>query len=219
MNHRPMKSKADVALWTGWILAVGLAAACLAVLVWDARSEPVAIPVDFGEAAGWRSAEFRVWGEDTYTLLVRSENRDPEYAGRFLAADFRVRVLGAEGQPVMDRLYRGENLDHTVPAGRAEVALARLEVQGRPWRPGRLQVRVAEPDPAFRTTRSELRLQKEPPGEGMVGVLRHPMTAPAAILMVLGLVLAAVLARGGARWPLLVTVLAALAALAGLGLG
>lgn len=222
MDRKSLKSKGRVALWTGWVLSLGLAAACIAVLATEARQDAVAVPLDFSRVSGWQSAGFRVWGEDTYTLAVRSENRDPEYVGRFLVADFRVRVLGAEGQPVMDRLYRGENLDHTVPAGRADVALARLEVQGRPWRPGRLQVRVAEPDPAFRTTRSELRLQEEPPGDGMAGVVRHPMAVPAAILMVLGLVLAAVLARRGARWPLLVTGLAALgvlAALAGLGLG
>lgn len=222
MNRQFVKSKGRVALWTGWVLSLGLAAACIAVLATEARQDAVAVPLDFSRVSGWQSAEFRVWGEETYTLALASVNRDQEYAGRFLAADFRVRVLGAEGEPVLERLYRGETLDHTVPEGAAGTPLARLEVRGKPWRPGKLQVRVTEPDPAFRTTRSELRLQEEPPGGGMAGVVRHPMAVPAAVLMVLGLVLAAVLARRGARWPLLVTGLAALgvpAALAGLGLG
>ncbi len=146
---RVLRSKKSILLWIGWVLAFALAAACFAVLLQgvarDARWGQPAIPLDFSEVSGWQSESFRVWGEDTYTLFVSSVNHDPEYIDRFLTADFRVRILGADEQPVLDRLYRGETLDHTVPRGYGDVRLATINIKGKPWRPGTLQVRVAGP--------------------------------------------------------------------------
>lgn len=214
-ESRVLKSKITILLWIGWALAFALAAACFAVLLQgvarDARWGQPAIPVDFSEVSAWQSASFRVWSEDTYTLFVSSVNHDPEYIDRFLTADFRVRILGADEQPVLDRLYRGETLDHTVPRGYGDVRLATINIKGKPWRPGTLQVRVTEPDPAFRTTRSEVRLWKEQQDLGMGGLVNYAMLVPGGIMLVLSLLIASMLASRGRKWPLIATVLLILA--------
>lgn len=214
-----MKSKKTILLWIGWALAFALAAACFAVLLQgvarDARWGQPAISVDFSEVSGWQSESFRVWGEETYTLSVSSVNHDPEYIDRFLTADFRVRILGADEQPVLDRLYRGETLDHTVPRGYGDVRLATLNIKGKPWRPGTLQVRVTEPDPAFRTTRSEVRLWKEQPELGMGGLVNYAMMVPGGIMLVLSFLFASMLASRGHKWPLIATAMLVLAIVAG----
>lgn len=219
MNQRVMKSKKHVALWIGWILAFGLALVCITVLLLgvarDARWGEPAIAVDFSKASGWQSERFRVWGEETFTLLVSSVNHDPEFVGRFLTADFQVRILGADDQPVLDRLYRGEALDYLVPQGYTDLQLATLEIKGRPWRPGTLQVRVREPDPAFKTTRSELKLWKERPNVGMGGLINYAMMVPGAVMLILALVLASVLASRGRKWPLFATIALLLALILG----
>lgn len=205
-----MKSKKDILLWVGWALAFTVAVACFAVLLQgvarDMRWGEPAIPVDFSKASGWQSENFRVWGEDTYTLFVSSVNHDPEYVGRFLAANFRIRILGADGRPVLDKLYRGEVFDYRVPEGYGDVRLARIQIKGKPWRPGTLQVSVREPDPAFRTTRSELKLWKDRAEPGMGGLINYAMMVPGAVMLILALVLASVLASSGRKWPLFATV-------------
>lgn len=218
-----MKSKWHIPLWVGWALAFGLSLACfvalLAGIARDARWGEPTIPLDFSEVSGWQSESFRVWGEETYNLRLSSVNHDPEYAGRFLAADFRIRILGADDQSVLDRLYRGETLDHSVPQGYSDLLLARLDVRGKPWRPGKIQVRVSEPDPAFKTTRSELKLWKERPNVGMGGLINYALMVPGGVLWVVSLVLAALLAGRHSRWPLLLTALSGAVGLAGLSLG
>lgn len=219
MNHRSVKSKRYITLWVSWVLAFGLSLACFAALLSgvarDARWGEPAIPVDFSQVSGWQSESFRVWGEDTYTLFVSSVNHDPEYVDRFLTADFRVRILGADDQPVLDRLYRGETLDHSVPQGYADLLLARLDIRGKPWRPGKIQVRVSEPDPAFKTTRSELKLWKARPNVGMGGLINYAVMVPGGIMLVLSLVFASMLASRGRKWPLIITALLILAIGAG----
>lgn len=214
-----MKSKKNILLWVSWALAFTLAVACFAVLLQgvarDMRWGEPAIPVDFSKASGWQSERFRVWGEDTYTLFVSSVNHDPEYVGRFLTADFRIRILGADGQPVLDQLYRGEAFDHRVPEGYADLRLARIEIKGKPWRPGTLQVSVREPDPAFRTTRSELKLWKDRAEPGMGGLINYAMMVPGAVMLILALVLSCALASRGRKWPLIATVALILALILG----
>lgn len=219
-DSKALNSRKNILLWLCWALAFTLAAACFAVLLQgvarDMRWGEPAIPVDFSKASGWQSESFRVWGEDTYTLFVSSVNHDPEYVGRHLTADFRVRILGADDQPVLDRLYRGETLNHKVPQGYGDVRLALLNVKGKPWRPGTLQVSVREPDPAFRTTRSEIKLWKERPNAGMGGLANYVMMVPGGIMLILSLVLASVLAARGRKWPLIATILLLLAIVAGM---
>lgn len=215
MNQRSMKSKWHIPLWVGWALAFGLSLACFVALLSgvarDARWGEPTIPLDFSEVSGWQSESFRVWGEETYNLRLSSVNHDPEYTGRFLAADFRIRILGADDQPVLDRLYRGETLDHSVPQGYSDLLLARLDIRGKPWRPGKIQVRVSEPDPAFKTTRSELKLWKERPNVGMGGLINYAMMVPGGIMLALSLLFASMLASRGRKWPLIATALLILA--------
>lgn len=217
-----MRSAKSFALWTGWAVTFGLALACFIILIQgvmrDTRWGEPAIPVDFSEASGWHSESFRVWGKDTYTLFISSVNHDPELAGRHLTANFDVRILGADGEPVLNRLYYGEYLTHKVPQGYGDLPLATLEISGKPWRPGTLQVRVREPDPAFRTTRSELKLWKEGSEVGMGGLLNYAFMFPGAVLLALALVLSGALARRGPKWPLVAT-LAVSAGLLALTLG
>lgn len=200
------------ALWLGWTVAFGLALVCLAVLaqgvVRDRHWGEPSIPVEFSKVSRWQSESFRVWGEDAYRLLVSSVNHDPEFVGRYLFADFEVRIMGSKGVPLFSRLYRGEAFDHRVPDGYGDLHLETIEIRGRPWQPGELQVRVREPDPAFRTTTSEIKLRKARPAVGMGGLINYAMALPGAVLLLLSLVLAAALAGRGSKWPLVLTAVA-----------
>lgn len=214
-----MTKRGHLALWLGWVVSFGLAVACLAVLMQgfarDQRWGEPAIEVDFSRGSGWQSERFRIWGEHDFRLLISSVNHDPEYVGRYLFADFEVRITGKDGRSLFSRLYRGEAFDYQVPDGYTDLQLETIRIKGRPWQPGELQVRVREPDPAFATTRSEIKLWKDRPQVGMGGLMNYAMMVPGAVLLFVALVLAALLAARGSKWPLLVTI-AALLALAAL---
>ena len=217
-----MRTAGRIALWTGWAASLVLALACFAVLLQgvlrDTRwGEPV-IPLDFSQASGWKAETFRVWGEDRYALFFSSVSHDPELAGRHLTANFQVRILGPGGNVLLDHIYYGEYLDHVVPRGYGDTRLETLEIRGKPWNPGTLQVRVREPDPAFRTTRSELKLWRVRPDDGMGGLLNYAMMMPGAVLMLLALVFAGLLAARKAIWPLITTLSAAALVVALMGI-
>lgn len=204
-----MKSVGRIALWLAWGVTFTLALACYVVLLQgmmrDTRWGEPTIGVNFSKVSGWQSASFRVWGESRYALFFSSVNHDADLAGRHLTANFEVRILGPGGNVLLDRIYYGEYLDHEVPRGYGDTRLATLDIQGRPWRPGTLQVRVREPDPAFRTTRSELKLWKERSDPGMGGLIHYAVMVPGAVLTVLALVFAGMLAARRTVWPLVAT--------------
>lgn len=213
-----MGKRRHIALWLGWLAAFGLAVACLALVVQgiarDQRWGEPAIQVDFSRASGWQSEPFRVWGEHDFRLLLSSVNHDPEFVGRHLFADFEIRITGNSGRALFSRLYRGEAFDYRVPDGYADLELETLRIKGRPWQPGELQVRVREPDPAFATTRSEIKLWRDRPAVGMGGLINYAVMLPGALLTLVALVLAALLAARGQRWPLALTLVVLLALLA-----
>lgn len=210
MSETMMPSRrAGTFLWAAWLVTTALGLA-LAVLFFTGaaggmlRGDAV-IAVDFSESSGWRSAPFRVWGRGSYQLSFNSINHDEDLAERHLTANFDVRILDADGDPVMNRRYLGEYLDHRVPLGFHATPLATLDVRGRPWRPGTLQVRVVEPDPAFRTSQSEFRLTPRDP----LPVAAIWAWAGAAALGI-SLLCSVVLFRRGRRWPLMVSAASAL---------
>lgn len=202
-------NKRPTFLLVAWTFSFVLALVCIGIfaqgVIRDHRVGQPVIEVDFSEPSGWKEERFRVWGEDSYKLFISSVNHDPEFVGRHLVADFQVRIDGAQGNTVFAREYYGEYLMHKVPNGYGDTALAEINISGWPWQQGVLAVRVTEPDPAFRTTRSELKLWKVQRDVGMGGLINYAMLLPGILLLLLAFAFAVPLARRGHKWPLIVT--------------
>lgn len=212
------------ALWAVCLLA-GLASAWVFVagLLRDTHFEEAAIAMDLGEAGAWRGVDFRVWGGGPYVVWLTtlrpdrtsapapSGAREPEAAGPGAGrpARFRgrieVRILDPDGDARLERRYEGNRLEHATSGGMTWTRLEDLRLDGLPVRPWRLEARTLKGDPEF-GARSELRsrllLRKDRPDVGMGGLINYVMIIPAALFLLLSLVLALGLARrGGSRAP------------------
>ena len=192
-----------------WGLAFALSLTCAGVfvhgLVRDARPFDPEIRLDVGTASGWESAPFRVWGDETYSLLIRSVNHDAALVGRPLMAGLEIRVLKPDGEPVLHRSYGPGETGHEIPDNYGDVRLATLSLSDWPLRAWDLQVRVTEPDPRFLTVSTDVELYEQRPLVGMGGLISYAMIFPSGAFRLLSLGLAVPLARSGSRWPLVVT--------------
>jgi hypothetical protein len=202
-----------LALWGAWALSFLLALACIAVfiqgVVRDNRVGSPVIRVDFSSARGWGEASFRVWGQQTYDLLISSVNHDASLVGRQLGAEFAIEITDPDGRLVLQRTFLSGATGHRVPSNYGDVRLATLELDGSPVRTWSLRVRVLKPDSAFPPEQTHLKLYKRQYDPGMGGLMNYAIMVPGALLLSLALVLSVPLWRGGSRWPLLLTALAA----------
>ena len=64
---------------------------------------------------------------------------------------------------------------------------------------------VLEPDPAFETTQTHVKLYRMQDDPGMGGLMNYAVMIPGGILLLGALLLSIPLARGGSRGPLLLT--------------
>ena len=208
-------------LWVAWGLSFALALVCAGVfihgVVRDARPFDASIRLDLDSPSKWISAPFRVWGEETYSLLLRSVNHDPALVGRPLMAGLELRVVNPKGQVVLQRSYEPGETGHVIPDNYGDARLATLHLSGWPFRSWDLQVRVTDPDPEFATVYTDVEMYEQRPVIGMGGLITYAMIVPSAVLMLLALVLAILIARHGPRLPLIATVGSALLVLLVLG--
>lgn len=200
-------------LWIAWSLSFGVGLTCAAIfihgIIRDMRPFDAGIRLDLAStSSGWMSAPFRVWGEETYHLLLRSANHDPALVGHPLMAEFDVRVLTPDGEPVFEQSYGVDQTGHVIPDNYGDARLATLQLSDWPLRPWALQVRVTEPDPAFASVFSDLDLYEQRDIQGMEGLVSYAMVVPGALLMVLALVASTSLAWHGTLLPLVVTITA-----------
>jgi hypothetical protein len=203
--------------WAGWSVSLLLAVACFAVFVQglarDLRvGEPV-ITLDPRAESDWRSASFRVWGRGSYTLRISSVNHDPRTVGRLFGGELEVRITAPEGRSWLHRAFPAGSTGHRVPDNYGDAALETLMLDDWPLRAWQLSVRVTKADPDFVAGRTQLALRKRRYDPGMGGMMNYAMIVPGAVFLLLALALSLVLARGGARTPLIVTALAAAAVL------
>ena len=195
-------------LWGAWSLSFALALACIGVFIQgvmrDTRSGDPVLRVDFSSATR-SEASFRVWGQETYDLLISSVNHDASLVGHPLGAEFEIRVAGPDGKPVLYRTYASGATGHQIPSNYGDVKLATLELDGSPLRSWTLRLEVLKPDPMFRTAQTHLKLYKRQYNSGMGGLVNYAIMIPGAVLLLLALAVSVPLFRGGSRLPLLLT--------------
>lgn len=204
-------------LWIVWGGSFGLGLFCLAMFaegVWrDARPGDAQIQFRLTSPTEWVSAPFRVWGDSTYDLLLASVNHHPQPVGQILMASFQVQVIDPRGNAILNQEFRAGSVHHQVPDNYTSTKLATLLLSDWPLRPWILRVRVTEPDPAFVTGRTELKIYQRRYDSGMGGLMNYAMIFPAAGFLVIALVLSLPLSKAGTKTPAIMTGIAALSVL------
>jgi hypothetical protein len=196
-------------VWSAWALVFGLACACSIVflqgMLRDMRAGDPALRVDFSSRPMPAEARFRVWGAQEYTLLIASVNHDTRVLNRPLNAGFEIEVVRPDGRAILRETYSPGATGHRVPLNYGDVKLAALQLEGSPLRQWVLRVSVHEPDPAFKTTQTHVKLHRTQYEPGMGGLMIYAIMIPGGILMLGALALSISLATGGSRLPLLIT--------------
>jgi hypothetical protein len=139
--------------------------------------------------------------------MISSVNHDPQHVGIPLRGEFEVRVVKPDGNPIRRQVF-GPTTGHRVPDNYGDVTLAVFDLDDWPLRSWHFEVKVINPDPNFRTTRTEVKLRKQRYDPGMGGLMNYVMMIPAALFLALAFLASLPLAKGGSRAPLIMTVLA-----------
>lgn len=193
-----------IALWTLWILAVGLGLAAMAVfaqgLIRDRHVGDPELALSLNRATSWTGDSFRVWGEKPYRLHLSSVNHEPPF-GTPYRGSFEVRLVSPSGERVFERRYDGGAIGHLRPDNNHWSDLASFDLSGRPWRSWRLEARVVEPDQAFEGVHTNLILRRVRYDPGMGGMINYVMPIPGFFFLLLSLLPAAALSRRGALAP------------------
>ena len=207
-----MKRRVLLSLWClTFVLALGSSAIFVRGLIRDYYTGDAVVRFDPGQQTDWTSDSFRVWGQGSYALRLSSVNHDPVPVGRRLASRFEVLISNPHGKTVLQKTYGPDSIEHRVPDNYADTLLETLELNDWPLRSWRLQLRVINADPNFKTSRTELRLRKQRYDPGMGGLANYVMIVPAAVLLLVSFILALFLARAGTSIPLYITAAGSLA--------
>lgn len=204
-----MKRGVLLGLWGVCLLIGGAAGGMFAAgVVRDTRPFDPVLPLDLTRPSDWTSAPFRLFGAGRHRLFLATVNHDSTHLGAPLEAALEVAVRSPDGAEVFRRAYGPGETGHTLPGNYADVELAVLELDGRPWRRWTLAARVTAPDPRFGSGRTEVKLYRQQYDPGMGGLVNYVMAIPAGIFLALAGVLAIPLAtRHRVRWPLVATTL------------
>jgi hypothetical protein len=205
-------------LLTVWGLFFFLALGCLAVFAQGLMrdfytGEPVA-KINPQVRTDWITVPFRVWGEGSYDLRIRSVNHDPVPIGRLFEGKMQIRIKDPDGKLVSEKSYEAGMTNHRVPNNYGDSQLALISLSDWPLRSWRLEVRVTDGDPNFTTTQTEIRLRKQRYDPGMGGLMNYVMIVPGAIFLLLAFFLSFPLLQSGSRWPLITTATMSIAFLA-----
>ena len=207
-----MKRRVLLSLWClTFVLALGASAIFVRGLIRDYYTGDAVVRFDPAQQTEWISDSFRVWGQGSYALRLSSVNHDPVPVGRRLASEFEVLISDPRGKRVLQKTYCPGSIEHRVPDNYADTLLETLELNDWPLRSWRLQLRVINADPNFRTSRTELRLRKQRYDPGMGGLANYVMIVPAGVLLLVSFILALFLARNGTSIPLYITAAGSLA--------
>jgi hypothetical protein len=197
------------------LLALGVASGGIFVrgVIRDSHVGDPELAVDLARTSAWQRASFRVWDSSRYALSLSTVNHVPPFGLPYRGA-FEVVVRAPSGEPVLQRSFAGDSMQHVRPDNMHWSALDSLALDDRPWRSWELSVRVVRADPAFAGTRSAITLRKQRYDPGMGGMANYIMIVPAGVCLLLALVVShALWTRTGAIAPLWTSV-AALAILA-----
>lgn len=166
--------------------------------------EPV-LRIDLSSTSDWVSTRFRIWGRGTHSLFVSSVNHDPRFIGADLAAAFEISITNSSGMRFFHRLYAPGSTGHVLPSNYGDRKLGSFELDDLPLRNWTLAARVVEPDPRFKTARTEIKFWKERYDPGMGGLMNYVMAIPALLFLVLSFLASLALASRGFRTPVVVT--------------
>lgn len=181
----------------------------VAGLLRDTHFGQVELGLDLGADGPWRGVDFRVWSGGPHVLWLTTWRDEPPEPTRDSAASFAgridVRVLDPDRRPRLEQAYESRRLGHGTGGGMAWTRLGEIRLEGPPFRPWRLEARVAEGDLALEADpeqRSHLLLRKDRPDVGMGGLINYVMVIPAVFLLLLSLGFAlGLLRRGGSGGP------------------
>lgn len=201
-------------LW--WGLPVAGSLVCLGIFlyaVWnyhdlgDAR-----VSVELTQAGGWRSAPFRLTGQNQYSLNIEAVNHTPPFDVPWTGV-LEVRISRPDGETWLQELYGPGVGDFRRPDNLSSERLVRFGLGGSPWRAWHVHARVLEADPRFAGVRTEIRLRREHEDYGLFSVVLFMMIIPAALLWAVSIFPAMQLVRaGGSRVPCGISVLLTAAA-------
>jgi hypothetical protein len=203
------KSKILFIAWLiSFFLALVLGAVSAKGILQSARyGEPV-LQVDLSRRTDWLSAPFRVWGKGTYNLFISTVNHDSTHVGAPFAGNFEVAIVDPSGRAFFQQAYPPGSIDHRLPQNYGDTALNTFEIEGWPLRRWTLKARVIEPDPRFKTGRSEIKFWKQRYDPGMGGMIYFVLIIPAGFFLLLAVFLATAIARHGSKIPIVLTLLA-----------
>ena len=210
--------RSSVLLLLTWLLCLlgGLALAGIfaAGILRDTHFGQAELPVDLGADGAWQSTDFRVWDDGPHVLWLTSLGPQPPFDPSRPASDvmdpvrfdgrLRLRIIEPDGDVRLERSYDGGSPAHEVGEGNTWTRLAELDLRDNPVRAWRLEVRVERGDAEFDTpdVTSRVLLRPDRPPAGMGGLINYVMIFPAAVLLLLSLVLGLLIAaRGGSRAP------------------
>lgn len=196
--------------YLAWGLLFAASLACFGVFLhaaWtyhglgDAR-----VAVDLTSPGEWRSAPFRLTGENHYTVHLEATNHYPPF-GTPWQGSLELRISRPGGDTWFQEHYGPGHGDFHRPENLSSERLVRFKASGTPWKAWHVNARVLDGDPEFAGVHAEVHLRREHADYGLFAVTLFMMVIPAALLWAVSIFPAMRIAHGGgSRIPIVISV-------------